>query len=68
MLYKKMINKYGFLEYAERKYAKLLKNLIIYQSCSKRLKLFNVFMGIGVSYDGDLEFYMKAVYFLTKKW
>ena len=63
-----MVNKYGIVEFAEKKYSMLMRKFIYYQNCSKRIKLFDSFIGIGNVYDGDFEFYLKAVYFLTKKW
>ena len=63
-----LLNKYGIAQVAEKKYVKLIKNLIYYQKCSKRVFLFGTFMGIHVNYDGDLEFYLKTLYFLINKW
>ncbi len=60
-----MLNKYGIVETAERKYVQLLKGLLRYRSQNPRIALFASFIAAEPHTEGNLELYLKALWFLT---
>ena len=63
-----MLNQYGIPTVAEKKYATTVRGIIMCEEKNIRVLLFASFIEITEYNEGDFEFYLKAVYFMTQKW
>lgn len=65
-VYQMLVNQYGIQLVADKKFIQLILGILAYSHDNIRLKLFGTFIGIWPSGEGELEFYLKGLYYLTK--
>lgn len=61
-----LMNHYGIESVAEKKYINIIQGLINKKIENIRMTLFASFMGIPQYNEGDLEFYLRGMYYMTK--
>lgn len=63
------MNHYGIQTVADKRYMQLIQGININNNTGNpRMQLFASFMQITPYNEGDFEFYLKGLYFLTKQW
>lgn len=63
-----MMSHYGIQTVADKKFIQLIQGISSHKAGNTRMTLFASFMQILPYNEGDFEFYLKGLYFMTKQW
>lgn len=61
-------HKHGAAEHTEKRFSSIIQGAIQQMDKNDRQKLFASFIDISPSKEGNLEFYLKAFYFIQNVW